>query len=395
MNEFYSKDLGRKTSRALAQKAYEGWWPGYAPIGYINKTIPETKMKIIAIDDKNAHHIKKAFERFATDKYTIDSLNEELYKEGFRSKTGKKMGKSSMSVLLKNIFYTGKMKVKNQIYQGKHTPLVDMETFLKVQKTLDLHNHKADRSRKHSFLLSNLLFCKECQSRLTGEKHVKKSGLVFDYYRCMGPKHKEKNCKQPFVPVNKFEKEIVKIFKKITLTSNYLAALKISLERIYQAQNKKDYSWIKSLENKKTAVLKKMDKMEDLLLEDIIDRKRLIEKYSQLKDELSSIEDQIRQAKGTNNKKLEKGDIEKILNFIKRLDNIYISLSPDKKKIFLKILIDKIFVKEKKISDVVYAPVLQMIIDKDIVRIGTNWLQLLDLIRTIEHQNLISFEILR
>jgi len=59
MNEFYSKDLGRKTSRALTQKAHEGWWPGYAPIGYINKTIPETKIKIIATDDRNAPHIKR------------------------------------------------------------------------------------------------------------------------------------------------------------------------------------------------------------------------------------------------------------------------------------------------------------------------------------------------
>lgn len=385
MNEFYSKDLGRKTSRALIQKAEEGWWPGFAPFGYINKTVPETKTKIVEVDDKNSPHIKEAFKRFATGKYTIDSLNDELCKEGFRSRTGKRMRKSSMSVILKNIFYTGKMKIKNQIYQGKHIPLVDMETFLKVQKILDLHNHKANRTRKHAFLLSNILFCEECQSRLTGERHVKKSGLVFDYYRCMGPKHEERDCKQPFVRVKTFENEVVKIFKKFSLSDDYLDAVKISLKQIYKAQNQKDYGWIKSLENKKNAVLRKMEKLEDLLLEDVIDKNRIVEKYSQLKEDLTSFEGQIKQAKGSGSRKLKKEDIQASLNFLKRLDNIYVSLPFYKKKLFLKALISKIFVKEEEISNVVYTPVLQMIVDKDLVRISTNWLRLLDLIRTLKN----------
>ena len=383
MNEFYSKDLGRKTARALAQKAQEGWWPGFAPLGYINKTHPETKMKIIEIDKENSHYIKEAFKRFATGKYTIESLNNELYQEGFRSRTGKRLHKSGMAVLLRKIFYTRKMNIKEKIYQGKHPPLIDMETYLKVQKILDLHNHMASRTRKHNFLLSGLLFCQECQSKLTGERHIKKTGLIFNYYRCMGPKHEEKDCQQPFTPTQKIEKDIVKLFKNITLSSNYIKALNLALEEIYKAQNQKDYGWIKSLENKKNAILRKMDKLEDLILEDILDKKRIIEKYSKLKEELKSIEDQISQSK-CSGKKLKKEDIGKILNFVKSLDKIYVSLDHNKKKLFIKLLISKIFVKEKKISDVAYTPTFQMIVDKDLVRISTNWLPIRDLIRTIE-----------
>lgn len=126
-----------------------------------------------------------------------------------------------------------------------------------------------------------------------------------------------------------------------------------------------------------------MDKLEDLLLEDIIDKKRILEKYSKLKEELHSLENQISQAK-CSGKKLKKGDIEIILNFVKSLDKIYVSIDQNKKKLFLKLLISKIFVRDKKITAVTYTPTFQMIVDKDLVRIRSQWLPLRDLIRTVE-----------
>jgi site-specific DNA recombinase len=128
MNEFYSKDLGRKTARALDQKAQEGWWPGFAPLGYLNKTHPETKSKIIVTDEEKSFYITEAFKRFASGKYTIKKLNDELFHEGFRSRTGRKLHKSRMAAMLRNIFYAGKLKIKGKIYQGKHEPLTDMTT---------------------------------------------------------------------------------------------------------------------------------------------------------------------------------------------------------------------------------------------------------------------------
>ncbi len=383
MNEFYSKDLGRKTSRALMQKISEGWWPGFAPFGYVNMTHPETGFKTIQPDKDKSYFIKETFKRFASNKYTVESLNKELYLEGFRSRTGKKMHKSRMSALLRNIFYTGKMNIKDKIYQGKHAPLVDMATYLKVQKILDQHNHKASRKRKHNFLLNGLLFCQECQSQLTGEKHVKNSGLVFDYYRCMGPKHDKTDCRQAFTPAGRIEEDIDRLFKNITVSSDYMNALKIALEEIYKFQNQKSYGWIKALENKKTAILGKMDKLEDLLLEDVMDRNRIIKKYTMLKEELGSIENRISEMKYSG-QKLKKEDIDKILNFVRTFGKTYGSLNPGNKKLFLKLLISKVFLKDKKVTEVTYTPIFRTIMEKDLVRIGSNWLRVRDLIRTLE-----------
>ena len=384
MNEFYSKDLGRKTARALVQKAEEGWWPGFAPLGYVNKTNPETKYKIVVIDEERCSYIKEAFRRFATGKYTTKSLNDELFQEGFRSRTGKKLHKSRMAAMLRNIFYVGKLKIKDKIYNGKHEPLTDMSTFLKVQEVLDLHNRMSNRSRKHHFLLSGFLICRECNSQLIGQKHIKKSGLIYDYYRCMGLKHDISNCRQPFVKASAIEDAIVKLLGNITLSPEYVAALKLALERICKTQNQSNYSEIKTLQNRKMAILRKMDKLEDLLLEEIMDKKRIVEKYSKLKDDLTGIENQI-ELNSKTKQKLEKEDINKILSFVKSFDKTYVSINTaKKKKLFLKLLISKIFVKDKKIVEVNYTPLMQMIVDRDLVRVGCNWLPWRDLIRTIE-----------
>ena len=384
MNEFYSKDLGRKTARALAEKAKTGHWPGFAPLGYLNVADPETNTKRIEIDKEKSWYIKEAFRRFATGRYTVKSLNDELFNEGFRSRTGKKIAVSIMNHFLKNIFYAGKMMFKSEIYEGKHTPLVDMETYLNVQRILGLHNHATNRARKHNFLLSGLLFCGECSSQLTGEKHLKRSGLAFDYYRCMGPKHKEKSCQEPFVPAKEIEDKSIDLFKNISLSSSLLNGLRYVLEEIYRSQNQKDHSWLKTLENRKAGIVAKMNRLEDLFLDGFMARERTAEKYLQLKEELKAVEEQIGQTK-TSGRKLKKEDIEKIINFLKTLDNTYAKLSEAKKKLFLKLLVSKIYVRNKQISQVKYTPIFQSIIDKDLVRITTNWLPLRELIRTLEN----------
>ena len=86
----------------------------------------------------------------------------------------------------------------------------------------------------------------------------------------------------------------------------------------------------------------------------------------------------------TSGKKLKKDDIEKIIAFLNSLDNVYVKLAEAKKKLFLKLLVSKIYVKNKQISQVKYTPIFQSIIDKDLVRITTNWLPLRELIRTLE-----------
>ncbi|NHJ31777.1 MAG: recombinase family protein, partial [Asgard group archaeon] len=295
MNEFYSKDLGRKAGKGMQQKVEEGWWPGSAPIGYVNAEGSEHHKRILVVDKSKSHYIVEAFKRFKTGSYSVKSLIDELYLEGFRSKNGKKPCVSVINRMLKNIYYTGKMYYKGKIYQGKHEPLIDMETYQAVQKILDSHNNGANRSRKHSFLLSGLLFCQECKNQMTGEKHVKKSGRMFHYYRCLGFKNKEKSCQQPFSPMKDIEKQLENWLHATQLSEKFLKGFRLALEEVITNQKNMTNKKIKVLENRKMALEQKMNKLEDMLLEDMINKKRYHTKYLPLKIELSQIEIQIAQ----------------------------------------------------------------------------------------------------
>lgn len=384
VNEFYSKDLGRKISKGMLQKVIEGGWPSLPPPGYRKVIDPKNPQKtIVEPDPEMSFYIIQAFQRFKTGAYSVQRLVDELYQEGFRTKAGKRPAKTVIFRILRNIFYTGKMDYNGKIYQGKHKPLIDMETFTEVQKIINLHNKGADRTRKHNFLFNGLLFCGICGSQLTGEKHIKKSGLVFKYYRCLGTKAKDKKCRLSFIPMDQIEKQIGLWLKGISPSDKYTKGLKTALEIIAKGQGKLDQNKVKGLENRKQAIEKKMDRLEDYLLEGVMEEDRMTLKYNQLKEELKDITMELQQAKSPE-KKLTTEDIDKIVGFVKSLNNIYGRLGKIEKKQLLKAIASKIWVKDKRITKVGYTQTFQGIIDQDLVRIRTEMWSLRDLIRTIE-----------
>lgn len=59
--------------------------------------------------------------------YSLRSLTEKLYEEWFRNKTGKKVGKSVIEYILKNIFYTGVFKFEDKLYENASIKLLSIK----------------------------------------------------------------------------------------------------------------------------------------------------------------------------------------------------------------------------------------------------------------------------
>lgn len=98
--------------------------------------------------------------------------------------TNKKVAHIRLCALLQNPFYIGKMVAGGATYPGTHAPLVTPELFERVQAVFRAkHGGKSSRQH-HSFFLSRLVRCTNCQSLLVGESHLKKSGKAYRYYRC-------------------------------------------------------------------------------------------------------------------------------------------------------------------------------------------------------------------
>lgn len=382
VNEFYSRDLGRKISKGMMQKVKEGWYPIHPPVGYKNKRNSETNESTIVVDNARGPFMARAFTLYKTGKYSVQSLVEELYQGGMRSLNGKKIPVSVMAKSLSNIFYTGKMNYKGKIYQGRHKPLVSMDAYQEVQRVLALHNRGANRTRKHNYLLSGFLFCQNCGSRLTGEHHVKKSGLTFDYYRCNGSKDKVDQCKQPYSRVDNLEEQLAKAFDYVLLSDEYITCLRKAFEDTMANQSVPKKQQIKLLENRRQGIEKRMDRLEDHLLDGIMDKDRVTIKYKRLKTDLATIEDQLYKIKNPPDK-LTQADIDAIVDFVKKFGNTYRSLGLRSKKLYLKAFVSRVWVKDRKIVKIEYTDVMRAILEKDLVRIASNLWTLRELIRTL------------
>lgn len=86
--EFYSKNLSHEAKKGLHEKARRGGTPGYAPLGYLNarEQVDGREVKTIAFDPERAPHIRWAFESYATAKWSITDLVEELARRGMKTR---------------------------------------------------------------------------------------------------------------------------------------------------------------------------------------------------------------------------------------------------------------------------------------------------------------------
>ncbi len=172
----YIRDLSTNVKRGIRASLEKGHWPNLAPIGYLNKD-----GKVI-IDSKRGKYIKKAFELYATGKYSFKAIADILFKEGFRSRAGNKYHKSKIHRILGNSFYCGLMVKDDQTYLGKYKPIISKKLYDNAQEVINKKSHVKHQTIPFAF--RGILKCANCGCQLTATK--KKGHLI--YYYCTNGK---------------------------------------------------------------------------------------------------------------------------------------------------------------------------------------------------------------
>ena len=176
MAKNYVDNLSEEVVKGLDEKAKQGLWPSYAPIGYRNVASNHA----IEPDHAEATVVRRAFELVATGQYTLQRLRQELFADGLRSRRARKMlGKEALRRILTNPIYAGSFIWNGVTYQGKHEPLISIELFERVQDVLGLKSKP--RKTKHSFAFTGMIKCGNCGCAITAEY---KKGGKYIYYRC-------------------------------------------------------------------------------------------------------------------------------------------------------------------------------------------------------------------
>ncbi len=285
----------------------------------------------------------RAYNLYAEGNLSLQGLCEKLHDEGFiYSDSRPKVYPSVLEKILKSPFYIGNFVFKGQHYTGTHEPLIDVETFNKVQKAFK-KDSKPDMYRQHQFLFSGMFTSACCGSTITGE--IKKGKYI--YYHCG---NKSRNCTNKSVYVKEAElmEQLDEIVHKITITPIHkqaiIKALKeshIEEQRYHKEQIKTLQTTCEKLKNRISALY--TDKLDGLIDSDLykIKNEEWTMEHARLKSVIESHEN-------ANNSYMNEGI--RILELAQNLYSQYLCQNDEEKVKLVKIVSSNFVLNGPKIS---------------------------------------------
>ena len=338
----YIDNLREESGKGMIQKAKDCIYPSTAPIGYVNDIDKVSGKRMIFIDPERAPYVIRAFEMYASGNYSAGTINEILYKDGFRTRKGHKYSKSSMERMLKNIFYTGRFEYKG-IYCSKaqHERLVSDELFDIVQDRFE----GQDKTRKHTvkFPYLNLIKCGECGSYMTAE--LKKGRYV--YYHC-NDFHKRGCKKGSYINQEKIDRVIEDLLKRLNWGEEFISDVLNCIKDIHKKKNEYNHNVEKNINNQIQTIQKRIER----LYEDKVDG-NITEEFWRSKNITwhAEKENLISQLKLLNQSDTQfYNDAETILNWCRNSYSAFINGDYDDKKIIAQLVLSNLSYKDKKLS---------------------------------------------
>ncbi len=334
----YIRDLSRNVKRGLAEKVRLGEYPGSRPIGYVT----DSKSKKMVIDAEPASFIRRAFHLYAMENYATEGVANMLYDEGFRSRLGNKVGKSTIHRMLTNPIYAGLFFWKGQTHKGIHEPIVSLTLFDAVEKKLAPKKRLKQNQTTRVFTYRGFLVCGGCGLKVTAE--VKKGHT---YYRCTKSRGVRK-CSQCYTREEELEKALGAELAKIHFDDDVLDLIVDASKEKLDA--KKQFE--EETETRLTRLLEEARKRKDSLVEKFIDNalpKEIYDrKYSELNTEEAHIEEQLKNMKDSHTGLAQ--EIETAVRFVKTAHDLFNRGTPETRREVVEILSSNIAIKDRKIA---------------------------------------------
>lgn len=248
MAKNYIDNLSEETRKGLLEKAEEGEYPAYAPLGYKHDKIKKT----IEIDEKRAPIIREMFQLYSTEKYSIRGLVNYVSERGLTTRKGRRVVISTIDEILKNPFYHGDFLWNGKIYHGKHPVIITKDLFEKVQLVIQSRN--ITRVHKRGFTYTGLLKCGKCGCSITAE--IKKGTYI--YYHCTFNKGK---CHSEYIREEELEKQFGNVLKVFQFSDVVLNWMKEALRLSQKEKEEFHIGEIKKLQEQYLKLQNRIDQM--------------------------------------------------------------------------------------------------------------------------------------
>lgn len=333
---FYLNNLSDEVKKAYEVMVENGKYPHPPPIGYKIKL----ENGIGIVDSAFAPFIKKAFE-LAAQGISQRNISNQLYEEGFRSRSGKRIGKSPISAILNNPFYYGNFLWKGKIHHGLHEPIISKELFDTAQVAMSPRSRK--KGYKHNFTYAGgLLRCGDCGSGITAE--LQKGHI---YYRCGKPKGAGR-CKQPYLREEDLEAQLAEGISKVRIKEKQLKAIQVLLGESHKEEEEYHKASVRGLNARYEALKDKKDRLLDAYLERAIDKESYQAKVSELENELGTISQELSKHRQADEAFFR--EVENFLDIANHAPELFLSSRGELKRELAKLVFSNLILRDKKIE---------------------------------------------
>lgn len=231
----------RTRDKVCAARRKGKWIGGYPVLGYDVDPVAR-KLVVNEAEADQVRRVFKAFLRKGSLTATLDAIEALGIKfKGWTSKRGRLRGGVSFNRpglvrLLTNPIYVGEINHKGTIYPGEQPPIVDRQLWDQANQLLASIGRGKETTKRvrHDLLLSPLLYCAVCGSRMIAG-YARNHGRTYPYYTCiLAQKRGAKACPGQTVQTARAEQAVVDAVRQQGLCHGHPSNLKESLHAVVE-----------------------------------------------------------------------------------------------------------------------------------------------------------------
>jgi site-specific DNA recombinase len=193
--EFERQLIGERTRDKMSAARRKGKWTGGCLVlGYD----ADPRGGRLIVNPTEAERVRELFRLFE-EQGSIRATLAVVQRRGWKLKSwtrrdgslraGGRFSANTLRHLLTNVGYVGEVRHKGTIYPGEHAPIMDRDTWERVQALLRRYAPETMPRNKHLALLKGLLYCERCGAPMIPIRWGSK-GRLYRYYVCRNARQK-------------------------------------------------------------------------------------------------------------------------------------------------------------------------------------------------------------
>jgi site-specific DNA recombinase len=323
----FDNDVWSDRTRAGMRAALElGRWTFLAPLGYMNA--PRAMVKSLIPDPERAPLMRRAFQDFATGRFTKHEVRKAVIALGLKTRRGQPVSSQTFDGMLRNRVYIGQVEVADYgvATRGDFEPLVSEKVFYRVQAILDgRFEITAPRQRNApDFPLRGYVRCEACGKPLTAS-WSKGRRDYYAYYHC------RPGCRAVNIAKTKLEEMFVDELARLQPTAGFMRLVKDRVLHAWRDLKADAKQRVAEIERRQKAVQEKLDRLDEAFLDErTIDIERYDRNRDRLREELTLVQ------MDRHAMEFEELDVEGILAFAERVlpsaSNLWVQSSLNQKQ---------------------------------------------------------------